>query len=568
MSRTQSIVLGWFIGAITLTCGAVTAHDETREAADLRRQRVEAAALALADPTVAELPESETVAVELKIVDAANQQPLPALVRITNVADGLAIRLPGEIHRAENWYSLEAVTTLRLPRRKLKIEAVHGLETERAVREIDFSVTAALPLTPNPSPARGEGDRIGVTLQLRRFHDARKHNLRAGNTHLHLKELSVAEMDRYLRLVPQSDGLELVFVSYLLRPSEDRNYSSNLLTAGDLARLSESGTLYGNGEEHRHNFGRGGQGYGHVMFLNIQGLIEPVSIGPGIGGTADDGRPLRPGIDAARGQGATVIWCHNRFGLEDVPSWLAARLDAQNIHDGGQTHGSYDETYYRYLNLGLHVPFSTGTDWFVYDFSRVYVPLEGQFTAASWLKQLAAGRTTITNGPLLEFSIIDGDATHQIGDVVRIKEPKTMRVRASARGRHDFRAVELVFNGRAIHSQPTRRVDEHFEAVFDERIELLEPGWLAARIPDRDQVKNELGQPLFAHTSPIYVEIGGRRRFDRATAEQLLTELKAAPDVIRRDGVFADDAGRERVLEVYREAIATLEARLAAAPQE
>ena len=36
------------------------------------------------------------------------------------------------------------------------------------------------------------------------------------------------------------------------------------------------------------------EGYGHVMFLHLPELIQPVSIGPGISGKGTDGIPLRP----------------------------------------------------------------------------------------------------------------------------------------------------------------------------------------------------------------------------------------------------------------------------------
>ncbi len=527
-----------FIALITTTA----AHDETRLSAEQRRVEIERRALAQADPTVEKLKDEDAATLKLKLIDSADDSPIPALVRITNVDDGKAIRLPNEIHRAANWFSLDAETNLRLPRRTLRIEAIHGLETERAERVVDLS----------------DGSTTTVTLRLERFTDAKYLGLRAGNTHLHLRGLSIAEMDRYLRLVPQTDGLELVFVSYLRRAIEERDYTSNVLTTADLARLSTPNVQFGNGEEHRHNFGAGGQGYGHVMFLNIQKLIQPVSIGPGIMKEGTDGRPLKEGIEAARADGATVIWCHNRFGLEDVPNWLAERLQAQNIHDGGQHHGSYDETYYRYLNLGLRVPFSTGTDWFVYDFSRVYVPLEGALTPSAWLKELEAGRTFITNGPLLTLTI-DG---HTPGDVVKLDGPKPLRVRASGAGRLDFKGIELVRNGEVVSRAESRTSDGRFVAEIDTILTANEPGWYALRIPDQDQMKNELDQPLFAHTSPIYVEFGGKKIFDRATAETLLAELKAAPEVITKDGQFADDAERARVLDVYREAIRTLESRI------
>ena len=42
--------------------------------------------------------------------------------------------------------------------------------------------------------------------------------------------------------------------------------------------------------------------------------------------------------------------------------------------------GSYEENYYRYLNVGLRLPISTGTDWFLYDFARVYAGVPGKLT--------------------------------------------------------------------------------------------------------------------------------------------------------------------------------------------
>jgi hypothetical protein len=553
---TPCIAAAMLLFAVVSVAGA---HDVTREAAEARRRQVEQTALAQADPSAANLPAEQTAAVKLRIVDDADGTPLAALVRITNAGDGRAIQPAGEIHRAENWFSLAADASLRLPRRKLRFEAIHGLETERTTVDADLT----------------EKSTAEVELRLRPIFDAGKLGLSAGNTHLHLKALSFAEMDRYLRLVPETDGLDVVFVSHLERKPDDKDYITNVLTAADLARLSVANVQYGNGEEHRHNFGPGDEGYGHVMFLNIQSLIRPVSIGPGIMRTGTDGLPLRPGIDEARRQGATVIWCHNRFGLEDIPNWLGDRLHALNIHDGSQVHGSYDETYYRYLNLGMKVPFSTGTDWFVYDFSRVYVPRkkEGkpveELRPAEWLKQLEAGRTSITNGPLLQFTVESAaGAVVEVGEKIRSKDSPTVRLRGRGIGRHDFRSVEAIYNGNRVAMVEARRVDGHYEASLDEKITLDRPGWLALRIPDRGQPKNELGQTLFAHTSPIYFDLDGRKVFDRPTAETLVAEMRRALDVIPKRGAFADDAELQRVLDVYREGIATLEKRMADAAEK
>src|SRR5207245_2103444 len=79
----------------------------------------------------------------------------------------------------------------------------------------------------------------------------------------------------------------------------DVDYITNTYPVGDLAQFKATGVLVNNGEEHRHNFNAQGEGYGHLMFLNIKSLVKPVSLGPGITGDGFDDRPLRPGIEEA-----------------------------------------------------------------------------------------------------------------------------------------------------------------------------------------------------------------------------------------------------------------------------
>src|SRR5262249_40848516 len=206
--------------------------------------------------------------------------------------------------------------------------------------------------------------------------------------------------EEYLRQIPAADGLRVMFISYLERHKDDAEYITNRYPIGDLAQFKATGVLFNNGEDHRHNFGGYGEGYGHVMILNIKQLVKPVSRGAGITGAGFDDSPLRPGIDDAKKQGGTIIWCHNSFGFEDVLNALTGRLDALNVFDGSRR-GSFEESYYRYLNIGLRMPISTGTDWFVYDFARVYARVPDKLIPSRWLEALKAGNCQATNGPLL-----------------------------------------------------------------------------------------------------------------------------------------------------------------------
>ncbi|MBI5760502.1 MAG: CehA/McbA family metallohydrolase [Planctomycetales bacterium] len=505
--------------------------------------------------------EQSVCRVRLALTDAASGREIPGLIRITDadgkpiaseklLSRGLGIEGDLPIHR---WLVLPQATEIDLPRGKFAITAISGLETEQAQREVDLTGLAESKLS----------------IPLTRFHNAAAQGYRPGNTHLHLMKISRADCDRYLCEVPLADRLDVMFLSYLERADADKEYTSNRYSTADLSQLTrQSGVLFGNGEEHRHNFAGWGEGYGHVMFLNIKQLIQPVSIGPGIMLTGHDGLPLQRGIDQARKDGATVIWCHNEWGLEALPNWLTGRVQAQNIFDGG-IRSSYKDSFYRYLNAGLRVPFSTGTDWFMYDFSRAYVRMDGDLTTSNWLKQLAAGRSFITNGPLLDLRV----AGRSIGDTVKLPNAGTVEVIATASGRVDFQRIELIQNGTVIATASTTPVGGHFEAEFKQPVNISKSCWLALRTPppsvkdDPELAKptplNEFGKELFSHTSPIYIELAGRRMFDSQVARELLEKMKANRDQLVKHGKFEDDLARERVLDVYRDGIAALEKRIA-----
>jgi hypothetical protein len=531
-----------------------SAHDLTWTLFDVLQDRAEARLIASGvslAALAAPLPEGAPVCrLKLRLLDAATQKPHGGLVRVLR-ADGAVLPLNGLVshgvglprdHAGRDWHALLEGMVVALPREELRIEAIGGLETERTVQMLDLrdkaNAEAALPLV--------------------RFADPSGQGWRAGNTHLHLRNLSRVQAEEYLRTLPRSDGLEMLFVSYLLRPKEDAKYISNTFTADEIRALSGHGITFGWGEEMRHNFGAGGEGYGHVMLLNLRRLVEPVSIGPGIAGAAHDFPPLRPGLEKARAEGGSVLWCHNAFGFEDVPSWLAGLVHAQNIFDGGSV-GSYANSFYRYLDLGLRVPFSSGTDWFLYDFARVYARLDEPLTERSWLAALEKGRTFISNGPLLDFEV-NGK---RIGDALDVTGGVDLVVKGRAQGRLDFQSIELIHNGKVIAQAPAKAGGGHFEAELKHTLRTGQPGWLALRIPSRanarnEAVRNECGEILFAHTSPIHLEAHGKLHRDPAAAKALLEDLAKARTEIEAKAKFADDAQKADVLRLYDEAGAAI----------
>ncbi|GDY09531.1 hypothetical protein LBMAG52_30170 [Planctomycetia bacterium] len=485
--------------------------------------------------------------VTLTLTDADTGRPLAGVVRITHKdgdqrvvlkPDGLDSRGWGLLAKQPDiadWFVVPQAATIELPRRSVTLEAFSGLETETAKVELDLS----------------NGQPRDVSISLKRFRKSHERGWRSANTHLHLMKLTRVESDRYLRDFPAADGLDVLFVSHLKRAGADQDYITNQYPTGRLKFLETRGVLVSNGEEHRHNFGAGGEGYGHVMLLGLKELVQPVSIGEGIAKTPPDFPPLAMGLENAHQQDGTAIWCHNNWWFEDIPNWLAGRLDAQNIFDGG-SHGSFADSFYHYLNAGLKVPFSTGTDWFMDDFARVYAELEGELSPETWLAALRAGCTVITNGPLLEFRVNNA----RIGDTLDLAQPGEVTVTASAIGRGNFELLEIVYNGQVIASESSAATSGHFTATIRRPIKVSEPGWLAARINTAN--KNEYGRTLFGHTSAVYVTIAGRTIRRAADVAWLRHEVEDARAAITEKAQFDTAEQRAKVLGLYDQALQKL----------
>src|SRR5262249_18613871 len=149
------------------------------------------------------------------------------------------------------------------------------------------------------------------------------------------------------------------------------------------------------------------------------------------------------------------------------------------------------------------LPISTGTDWFVYDFARVYAGVQGSLTIKSWLEAIKAGRSVVTNGPLLTLTV-DGRPP---GTTLAFDTPRSARVEVTGIGRDDVGEVRLIHNGRVVHTEAAQREGEGYRVRLVRDVRIDRPGWLAARI--ETTTKNELDCQLYAHTSPVYVDFAG-----------------------------------------------------------
>jgi hypothetical protein len=545
------------IGILVCIAQLAVAHDGAPHAASVQPVR-----LAQAKPGV-DASDAESRPITVHLIDSVSGEPLFGLLRVLD-EKGTRLALPGLLNRAagisersfgaaayshfSSWYVVPGEAQLALPEGQYTVEAFSGLESVLARKNLRVE----------------QGGASELTIPVEKFMDRQKAGLIAGNVHLHLQRMAMDEAENYALAVAQADALDLAFFSYLERAEADEHYISNHFTRSDLERFHDrSGVQFGYGEEYRHNFHRH-DGYGHVMFLDLWKPILPASFGPDITKQGNDDGVLRTGINQAHEADATVLWCHNTRGLEDIPNWLAGLLHGQIFFEQDGSPPNH-KGLYSYLNIGLKVPISTGTDWFFRDMAMTYVLAHRPFTDKSWLTALRQGRSFMTNGPMLEFTVDGKD----MGDSIALDGPATVTVAARAQGRVDFQQLELLHNGEVIHQVNSTDEKTFYDARIDREITIPSSGWLAIRIPpiqvDYNRPKseaavfNEYGKPLFAHSSPIYVNVGDKPVFVRSAAENLRGQVLLDKESIERLGQYSSEAEREKVLALYDEAIGKLD---------
>ncbi len=355
----------------------------------------------------------------------------------------------------------------------------------------------------------------------------------SGNTHTHYALEIEEDPDDRLRMVPPAEALDVSVISYLIR--NDSPYITNRYPVGRLPEFSRHGTIMDMGEEARNNKTFGDWGYGHVLFLNIPRAVEPVSTGLlSKDRRAPDFPTLTMLCQEARRLGGTTVWCHNGMGMETPVAVALGLLNAYNIADGMEA--DY-ERYYRFLNCGFRLPVSSGTDWWIYDHNRVFVQVRGEFTYDTWIAGLRAGRTFVSNGPLLEFKVNGKEPG------ASVETTGILKVSATAVSRLPFERLQLVYNGEVIAERSARN---HRDAKLEEEIEVTRGGWLAARVAGNGHT--HAGYTVFAHTSPVYLRVPGTPHRKAEIAGSFVDEVEESIQFIRKNYRFAKDADRALAL--------------------
>lgn len=383
---------------------------------------------------------------------------------------------------------------------------------------------------------------ISVDLELSRWTNLPDQGWYPGNTHIHYDE-NERRPDERLRFDSVVEDYSVMVISVLTR--RDLAYATNTYPIGLFTDLSTAHHVTDVGEESRHNEVSWKIGYGHVMFINIRNLVDPVSRGTLVSDLDPDYPPLCWACDDAREQGGVVIWCHNGQGMEAPVAAALGKLDAFNLFDPMWIDPEY-RLYYHLLNSGIRLPASTGTDWFVCSSNRVYVGSSADFSYDSWLAGLKRGSTFITNGPAL-FLDVGGSPVGSVVEVASGAISAECTVRWESHYPVDL--VELVINGRVAAS--ANSVDRERAGMWETAVQISHDSWIAARLWGR--ARNSFDHAIYAHTSPVYVDVGRSDPTRSESSRFFVESIDRSLDWVMSSGRYTTDRQRDEISELFLE---------------
>jgi hypothetical protein len=175
----------------------------------------------------------------------------------------------------------------------------------------------------------------------------------------------------------------------------------------------------------------------------------------------------------------------------------------------GSNHQATYPVWYRLLNCGLKLPASAGTDVFLNKVNsrlpgsdRVYVHCGvGKFSYQNWIDNLRAGKSFVTNGPMLRCTA----GGQEPGATLKFDKSGKLRIQGEVTSQYPLENLELILTGKPIATIAATK-ESPLKITIDQEIDISTSGWLALRARG-PKGEHQAASESFAHTSPIYVEV-------------------------------------------------------------
>jgi len=297
---------------------------------------------------------------------------------------------------------------------------------------------------------------------------------------------------------------------------------------------------------------------GRVGLLNSHRAVYPLTFGQL---DETDDWSVCDWCDQCRRKKGLVIWCdayRPEAGLPGGEALIAAALgkvDAIEI-DARERTAPFLKYWYRLLNAGIRLPIVGGSGK---DSNRVAIgavrtltPAEMSQSYALWVEHVRAGRTVVGNGPKIRL-FVNG----QLLSTRTLKvTPRPIELYAVVDSRDPIERIEFVSNGEVIGAKVAGAHTPHHLAIEHTP---TQSGWFAARCwgPAKPDLYPHI--PLFAHTSPFWVEVAGQPiQTRREAVEAVSREVHDVRHWIETVGRFTIPKRKEHLLSLCDAALGKL----------
>jgi hypothetical protein len=453
----------------------------------------------------------------LEIVEKGSGRPLVARVAIQE-EEGKAAAPPGALYRIHDGqmdFTADRTAELTVPAGQYHVHVSRGPEYRLA----------------HPRAEVAPGKTTKLRVEMERWADPAARGWHCGENHIHANYgygqwyCTPEEMRRMV----EAEGLEIA--NFVVANSDtDGIFDREFFRGRPDAVSGPRNILYWN-EEFRATL------WGHMTLVNLKKLVEPLMTG-----FADTTNPWDVPTnsdiaDHTHLQGGHVNYTHpaqnpadpygTAYSAKSLPVDIAlGKIDSIDIN---QQYEGTVPLWHRLLNCGFRIPASGGTDVFLNRMqsglpgsSRAYVKIDGEFSYEGWIRGLKAGRTFVTNGPMLEF---------EAGGTVKLDGPGDVPVRARATSLTPIDRFEVVANGEVVGKGVVAA--DKLTAEIDQQIRFTKGGWVGVRLYGS-------GRPQ-AHSSPVYVEVAGKPAGSKADAEYFLAWIdRLEAQLKKRDRVPSD----------------------------
>ncbi len=469
-----------------------------------------------------------TIRFSLYLSDAATKRGVDARVSLKQVG-GKFYAPPGALHRFLRSYGHfygDPVTdrgdlgpNLTLPVGTYHLRVFRGPEYETIDQQIEIK--------PGTDPFQ--------MVKLKRWTHQAKAGWFSGENHIHANYGYGQWYNSPKTMLQQCAGEDLNVCNFVVANSDTDGIFDRQYFRGGPDPLSTSETILYWNQEFRSTL------WGHMTLVNLKQLVEPIMTGFKDTTNPWDIPTNSDIADRTHWQKGVVNYTHvaqnpdepfqNPYAAKGIPVDVAlGKIDTLDINN---SYAGSVPIWHRLMNCGFRVPATAGTDVFLNRIDsrlpggdRVYVKVDGPLTYEKWIDGMKAGRSFVTNGPMLELSV----EARGLGDTIKLTEPMEMPVRAKATAAFPLAKVELLYNGQVVAS--AQLTADEKSGVVDKGVLFDKSGWIALRATGPGHPDSPL-PILYAHTNPIYIEVAGKPLRSKADAVFFLNWIDQLAVMVR-----------------------------------